>query len=975
MIGTTISHYRILRVLGVGGMSVVYLAEDLRLGRQVALKFLPPSLEHNVAALERLRREARLTSALNHPHICVIHDIGDHEARTFLVMERLEGTTLKRLIEQHGRLTVPRAIRIAAQVADALAAAHAQGIVHRDVKPGNVFITPRGDAKVTDFGLAKQLPLIAGSEDSTTAFGVAEAVTLTSPGEAVGTIAYMAPEQARGEPVDARSDLFSLGAVLYEMLTGRRAFAGTVPAIVFDAILNRQPDPARSLVPDVPEALDAILERLLAKNPADRYQSAAALHDDLRSLKGIADDSDSDFASTLARPASDGVKGVLDVTLPVPPPSGPGAAAAPRTQRRRVGVWAALVLVLVTALVALAVRERRPAAPPLTERDSILLANFANTTGDPVFDGTLSEALAVQLGQSPFLDLVAAERVTETLRLMGRAPVAHLAHDVARDLCERVNAKAMIEGAVRRLGQHFVITLTATGCADGETLALEQAEVERKEDVLKAVGRAATDLRARLGESLSTIESFGMPIEQATTPSLDALKAYTLGQAQRAQGHEIESIPFFRRAVDIDPQFAMAWFALSIVYGNLGEAKASTDYAARAYAERMRVSERERLAITYQYHDRVTGELSEAVASLELWKRLYPRDYRPANNLAVTFNRTGNFDRAAEEAREAMLRSPDRGLAFSNLAYALRGLNRFDESRRVAEDAVARGIETLPTRRLLYQLAVMRGDHEEAARHLAWAESRPRAFDFVGARAQVLAYEGRWAEARELYQQTYEMARAARLDEVAGAYAAQAAWTAALLGYPDEMRPAARALLDDESPQVRLMAATALALAADTAGLAPRIEAAQEEAPHDTLLVSLLAPVARGALRLAARRPQEAVEALRPAVPYDTGRASGLSSLYIRAEAFRAAGDIGRAVAEYARLLDARGTEPFAIFHALARLGLARSLAAAGEVDAASHSYEQFLTHMRGADDDLPAVQQAKDELRQIQGRRGTDQP
>ncbi|MGE3844080.1 MAG: protein kinase, partial [Vicinamibacterales bacterium] len=643
MTGANVGHYKVLGHLGSGGMSDVYLAEDLRLGRQVALKFLPPLQEKNPSSLERLRREARLTSALNHPHICTIHDIDEHDGQTFLVMERLEGTTLKRLLETNGALPLDRALRLGAQIADALAAAHAHGIVHRDVKPGNIFVTPRDDAKVTDFGLAKQLPLIAGSEDSTVSPGPADTLTLTAPGEAVGTIAYMSPEQARGEDVDARSDLFSCGAVLYEMITGRRAFSGSVPAVVFDQILNGTPTPVGSLLPGVPQDVAAMLARALQKAPNDRYQSGSDLRRDLTAAQ-----------QTLhSMPFRASVAGQTPVLTPLLEQGRPRSDVATTRGSQRPWGWIAAVGMLLLVTAATAAWLMRPqAAAPLTERDSVVLGTFANSTGDSVFDGTLREALAVHLGQSPFLNVLPSERLEEALRLMGRPDGSPLDHDTAREACERLNAKALIEGAIRPLGEHLVLSVTATGCASGETLVIGQNEVARKEEVLRGVGEAAQSLRTQLGESLSMVESFGVPIEQATTPSLDALKAYTLGQARRAQGGEIESVPFFERAVEIDPHFAMAWYALSLVYGNLGETVKGGEYGLRAYAERGRVSERERLAITYQYHDRVTGQLNETIATLELWKRLYPRDYRPANSLAVTFLRVGNYERAAAEARE-----------------------------------------------------------------------------------------------------------------------------------------------------------------------------------------------------------------------------------------------------------------------------------------------------------------------------------
>jgi tetratricopeptide (TPR) repeat protein/predicted Ser/Thr protein kinase len=939
MIGATISHYRILDELGVGGMGVVYRAEDLRLGREAALKFLPADPAEDPGARERFRREARLASRLNHPHICTVYEFGQHAGREFIVMERLEGSTLKRLIEA-GPLPMDRVLALAVQVTDALAAAHERGIVHRDIKPANIFVTTRGEAKVMDFGLAKQVPGLAGP-DQTTAPGGAATVLMTSPGSAVGTTAYMSPEQARGEEVDGRSDLFSFGAVLYEMTTGRRAFPGSVPAVVYDAILNRDPEPIASLAPAVPDDLAQVIERALRKDRDARYQRATEMLADLRRIEQAL------HSGRLAAGAAD---------------------RAPVSRKRlRLGWRGAIagvaVIVLGVAAGLWGVGALRPAVAPLSERDSVLLGEFVNGTGETVLDDTLRQALAFQLGQSPFLDIVADERIGQTLQLMGRPAGERLDREVAREVCQRLSLKAMIEGSVSRLGSRYVVALTATGCATGEVFAREQVEAESRESVLRAVGRAASTLRARLGESLATLASFDVPIERATTPSLEALKAYTLGQVQRARGAEIDSIPFFQRAIDLDPHFASAWYALSVVYGNLGESQKGAEHGERAFAESQGVSEKERLAITYQYHDRVTGRADQALAALELWKRLYPRDFRPANSLAVLHNRLGRYERAVEEATEARQRNPNHGFPYSNLAYAYRGLGRLDAAREVAEEAVRKGIETLPTRRLLYQLAVLRDDEADAARHLEWARGRLREFDLIGARAQVLAYQGRWRAARDFYATTEQMARAAGLAEVADGYAAQAALTEALFGFRDEARARARSLVAASTPQVRLLAVAALARAGGAqAGLERAVEEAARARPEDTVLANVLVPIARASVRLAAGEGEAALEALRPSVPYELGRAAAGLPIYVRGEAYLAIGDAEGAVGEFGRLVERRGVEPFAAHHLLARLGLARAHQAAGRIAESRSAYDTFLAALDGADPDLPILERARTE-------------
>ncbi|MCL4845013.1 MAG: protein kinase [Acidobacteria bacterium] len=939
MIGSTLSHYRVLDELGVGGMGVVYRAEDLRLGRQVALKFVPQDLVNEPEALERFRREARITSALNHPNICTVHDIDQAEGREFMVLERLEGQTLKRLIGGKA-LPFERLLSYAIQICDALQAAHACGIVHRDIKPANIFITTRGEVKVMDFGLAKHVVLPRGHSGTTELAGDTTTEFHTTPGAAMGTMAYMSPEQARGEEVDGRTDIFAFGAVLFEMATGHRAFPGHAPAVVYDGILNRVPPPVDEINPEVPERFARILERALDKDRRMRYQTAADLLAELHRLRR-------DLESGSGRtPASD-----------LPPP-----------RSRRLGRTLMMATLALLAIAALLVSLRRP-APALTERDSVMLGPFDNRTGDPVFDDTLRQALAVHLAQSPFLNIVGDERTAETLRLMGRAPSAPVDHDTAREVCVRQGLKAMIEGSIAQIGSSYLIALSATSCETGDTIAREQMESEGKERVLSAMSRAASSMRATLGESLASIRDFDVPIERATTPSLEALKAYTLGVAQRARGAELESIPFFKRAIELDPRFASAYDALSTVYGSLGETGRSADYGRLAYEHREPVSERERLSITVQYHDRVTGDLDQAIAALQLWKQSYPRDYRPSNILAVLYNRTGEFGRAADEAREAHRRNPGHPFPYSNLAYAARGLGDFGEARRVAGEAIALGIETLPTRRLLYHLAVLEGDEAAARAHQEWARGRSRAFDMVGAEAMVAAFEGRWSEASEAYRRTEDMARRANFVEIANGYAAQAAWTEALLGLHDAARRRARPLLEADAPAVRFAAAAALAYAGEPAGVERLATEALAARPSDTLLVSVLVPVARAAAAITRGRAADAVETLRASQPYDLGRTAAFSSLFLRGRALSAGGDHLAAAEEFRRILAHRGTEPFSMLYAMAQLELARVLAASGQPTEAARAYDHFLDAWREADAGLPVLEAARRERARLDAR------
>jgi len=936
MIDQTTERYRLIEELGSGGMGVVFRAEDTHLGRTVALKFLPTALGHDPAALERFRREARVASALNHPNICVVHDVGDLNGRPYIVMECLEGRTLKAAVAD-GPVPVVEAVRIATQVADALAAAHSRGIIHRDIKPANIFLTTRGEVKVMDFGLAKGTPSESMSSRPTAPPGTPpDDSVITSPGSALGTMAYMSPEQARGEPLDARTDIFSLGAVLYEMLTGRRAFAGATPALVFDGILNQAPVPVRQFAHAVPHDVVNVVNRALEKDPALRHQGAADLLADLHRAARAAG----------APPRPRGAERLLRGLR------GPGWAGL-----------AALLLVVAAGFGWYGTRGRT--GPALTDRDSVLLADFANATGEAVFDETLRQALAVHLGQSPFLDIVGDERVNETLQLMGRPQDGPLSHAVAREVCQRQGVKAMIEGSITPLGSNYVVALTATGCQDGDVLAREQVEAARKEEVLRALGSAATRLRGRLGESLATLRAYDTPIEQATTPSLEALKAYALALKERARGAEIESIPFLQRAIELDPDFASAWMALSTVYGNLGESARAAEFAGKAFAAREHVSERERLSITHQYYDRITGELDKSAEALALWEKSYPRDYRPSNSLAVLYNRAGQYELAIERGLEALRRNPNHPFPYSNLAHAYRSLNRYDEAKRVAMQATARRIETLPTRRLLYQIALLEGDEATAAQHREVARGRSREFDMTGAEAQLAVFEGRLEDARALYRRAAEIARASSLTEVAEGYAVHAAWMELLVGNREAAIGLARPVLDTPNVSARLGAVTVLALAGASDPASGVIEDAARRHPLDTLIQAHGIAVARAAVLLQRGQPAEAVNALRVAEPYELGRVAALQPIWLRAEAYLALRN-GRAAAEYEKILAHRGVDPFSIHYRLAPLGLARSLAMQGDKAGAARAYGEFLGSWPKAGRTLPVLERARAEAARL---------
>ncbi|MCC6162668.1 MAG: protein kinase [Acidobacteria bacterium] len=949
MASAHLSHYRLLGLLGVGGMGEVHRAEDTRLRREVAIKILHPEAAASKEWLTRFRREARLASSLQHPHICTIHELGEHDGQAFIVMERLEGVTVRELIEE-GPMPPARVIALARQVADALDAAHRQGIIHRDIKPANLFVTEGDHVKVVDFGLAR---LASDEPGAGTASGPApiqrdpavdlarthsRPLHLTQTGMAMGTVFYMSPEQARGDALDARTDLFSLGSVLYEMVTGRRAFEGDDIAQILNRIGNGVFVPPRSLQPGVPRALDAIIVKLLAADPGQRYQRA------------------SELASDLARAQA---------------PSGPaprllvdgGTRLDRATRRRRVGLAASALL--VAGSLAAAWYARRPVA--LTDRDSIVIGAIENATGNPVFDDTLRAALEVQLAQSPFLAIVPDGRIAETLRLMGRAPDQRLTHDIARETCQRLDVKALIDGRLAPFGSQYVLTVTATDCRTGGTLAQAQAEAANAESVLAELGTIASGLRTTLGESLPSLARFDTPIAQATTPSLPALKAYAMGLEERRRGREIESIAFLNQAIELDPTFAQAHATLSTVYGAIGELEKSEAHAREAFAHQNRVSEHERLFIRYQYHDRVTGDQDAVVETLQAWQAAYPRDFVPANALAVIYNRLGQYDKAVAAATEALRRTPDHPFAVSNLAVAYRGLDRYDDARRVASEAVTRGTATAPTRRLLFQLQVLAED-PAAAKQIAWARGQTREFDLVAAQAQIAMFEGRWGDGEALYRRAIELALARGLQGYAAGQASHLAWLEAIERPGPDLEARVRRMLafanhgDEGASSARFRAAAALGLAGARADALAMLAAAEARSPDSTYVRTVLAPVTRASIALHAGQWADAVAALDAASPTETGGLGALVPTYLRAEAYREQGTWAEAAAEYERLIRNRGTDPFAPMVPLAWLGLARVRLAGGNVTVARSSYEMALSFWRAADADFPPRRVAKAE-------------
>ncbi len=919
--GKKIGRYEIASPLGSGGMGEVFLARDTQLDRNVALKLLSAEFTRNEDRMKRFVQEARTASALNHPNIIIIHEIGESDGSHFIATEYIEGETLREVIEKRNP-SIEQVLDIGSQVANALSAAHKANIVHRDIKPENIMVRPDGYVKVLDFGLAK---LTEGSTDVDGDSAVQTKMYVkTNPGAVMGTTSYMSPEQAKGMPtIDSRTDVFSLGVVLYEMLTGRLPFQGSTPGEVIGAIMYESPKPVARYSTECPPELERIVIKALQKDSEERYQLVKDIANDLKSLRKRME-----FESELERSSIPN----REEPLSVPPD-------------RSIS---------------------RVATSTGGSKDAVLLTEFTNLTGDPVFDGTLNVALAITLEQSPVVEIFNDARVRHSLRLMGRDPGERVTRELGREICMRQSLKAYITGTISNLGSTYVITLEAVNGRNGDIIGRQLEQTDSKENVLNALGRAATGMRERLGESLSSIDMFDAPLQEATTTSMEAFKAYSVFIEYYRDGKTLEAIPFAKRALELDPNFASAYVMLAVMYNNTNQPKLAAEYATKAYELRDRVGEYEGLRITEFYHTTVSGEVDKQIETLNMYKRSYPLDAIPPVKLSDRYEVIGQFEKAVEEGREGFRLNPHYAIAVQNLCTALLRVGRYDEVNSLCQDAFQKGLDGDLFHMLLYQTSILAGELEGAESQLMWFHGRDDEHFAINLRTETELFNGRWRASQEYSRRSIELAERSGVAECAAEYVAEQALRMTLLssgtGIPESNDPKLMLALRGQVKKALRFARNQISLSrgAIALGFAGRLNESEElireiraERPKDTMLNQMWIPVARAAGMLQAGKYDAVVAELEVSGRFE--RAGRFLPQYLRGLAYFGLNRISDAVNEFDRILDHRGEAPLSALYPLSQLAKVRALKNKAD-------YDKFFVLWKDADPDMPALTAARRE-------------